>query len=90
MTGDDVYTHQIPRVINECAPYLLNEYSWLQDIDTSGINSDNFSLWLHDQAEKHGAFHPVRPIHFDDYRRVDPVEEINETMAGRVIVIASK
>ena len=32
MTGDDLFTHQLPRAMEVCAPVLLSDHPWLQEM----------------------------------------------------------
>jgi hypothetical protein len=88
MTNDSIYTHQIPRVMDECAPYLVNEMPWLENIDTSNITPDNFEKQISVFVQEYGEFHPVWQIHFDDHENISPIEEgISMFGADRVIVV---
>lgn len=31
MTGDDLFTHQLPRAAQACAPYLLEDHPWAKE-----------------------------------------------------------
>ncbi len=75
MTGDDLYTHQLPRAMEECKPYLIDEMIWLKDIVAGSVNSNNYKEWLKDQVDKYGEYHPVRPIHHEDHLIIDPFDE---------------
>lgn len=88
MTNDDLYTHQLPRVSRECAPYLLQQHPALADIDTSLIlPGDNWREWLGAMESKYGEYLPVSPIPEDDHDRIHPIEELVQ-MAGDKPVIA--
>ena len=76
--GDSLYTHQLGRAADECKPYLLMEMPWLEEIDTSGVNGDNWESWLQKQVDKYGERHEVRPIHFEDHEIIDPVDELKQ------------
>lgn len=39
MTDDNLFTHQLPRAGDECAPYLLRQYPILNDLDTQKLDS---------------------------------------------------
>ncbi len=41
MTGDNLFTHQLPRAANECKPYLLEQFPKLAEVDASGVNTNN-------------------------------------------------
>jgi len=76
MTGDNLYTHQLPRASDECKPYLLMEMPWLGEIDASNVNSNNWQKWLKQQVEERGEYHEVRRIHQEDHEVIDPIDEL--------------
>lgn len=76
MTGEELYTHQLGRAKEECAPYLLTEMPWLRQIDPTGVTPDNWKEWLDQQVQKYGEWHDVLPIHPDDHEIIDPIEEL--------------
>lgn len=78
MTGDDLSTTQLPRVADECKPYLLMEMPWLAAIDASAVNRSNVDTWFAKQVELYGEWHEVRPIHPEDHLIIDPVEELKQ------------
>ena len=41
MTGDNLFTHQLPRASDECKPHLLAQFPQLAEVDTSGVNGKN-------------------------------------------------
>ncbi len=75
MTGEDLFTHQLPRVARECRPVLQDEMPWLKEIDTSVVTPENGRSWLGDQVEKFGETHLVYPLHPEDHEVIDPMEE---------------
>lgn len=89
MTGDDLYIHQLPRAMEECAPYLLREHQWLADVDASTVNSETWEAWLREQIAEHGEWHLVRPIHLEDHAVRDPIEELQEMVGDKPVVVLS-
>lgn len=82
MTGDSLFTHQLPRASNECKPYLLDDMPWLKEIDASGVNEHNYNEWMAGQVKKHGEFHSVSTIPQDDHDVIDPHEELKQMLDG--------
>lgn len=78
MTSDNLYTHQLPRAADECKYYLLLEMPWLNEIDDSSVNGENYETWLNDQVKKYGEYHTIYPIHSEDHKRIDPIEELKQ------------
>ncbi len=76
MTGDILFTYQLPRAADECKPYLLRQHPQLAETDASGVNEDNYDRWIAEQVRKYGEYLPVNPIPIDDH----PIEEIEELM----------
>ena len=86
MTGTSVYTHQIPRVSEECRPAIFFQHPQLIDLDASSITPENYRDCVASWADKYGAELPVAP--FTGYESRDPVEELVEMVgADRVSVI---
>jgi len=88
MTGDKLFTHQLPRACRECEPWLRRQLPWLNDISSEGIGRENWQPWLDSCIATFGEHHDVEPIPQDDHDRIDPLTEL-EQMAGkdRVIVV---
>ena len=76
MTGDSLFTHQLPRASEECRPYLLMEMPWLKEIDDNAVSGENWEQWLREQVSKYGEMHEVRPIHPEDHENIDPIDEL--------------
>jgi hypothetical protein len=80
MTGDNLFTHQLPRARNECAPYLCEEFPALATIDTSQVTEDNWKAWLSQQIEQHGEYMEVVPLPEHRHEFIDPISELAETV----------
>ncbi len=88
MTGDVVFTHQVPRVMDECKPFLLSQFPQLANIDASQVNPDNWKAWLAELVEKHGKTFEVKPIPKTAHTGRNPVEEVVEMVGGSEKVTA--
>lgn len=79
MTNDNLFTHQLPRAINECAPYLLKQFPQLAGVDASPVKDEvSLERWLADVMARFGETLEVEPIPQDDHTYRDPVEELRE------------
>lgn len=90
MTGESLFTHQLPRVSREAAPVILRRHPQLADIDTSGANSETWRAWLGEQIARFGEMLPVPKMTVDEHERIDPISELAEKVhPDRIIVVES-
>lgn len=90
MTGESLFTHQLPRVSREAAPVILRRHPQLADIDTSGVNSGTWRAWLGEQIARFGEMLPVPKMTVDEHERIDPISELAEKVhPDRIIVVES-
>lgn len=83
MTGESVFTHQIPRVTRECASPLLAQHPDLAGVVVPGRFSDGgpgsaeraVASWLAGMVAVYGETREVEPLDPDDHTRIDPVAE---------------
>ena len=77
MTGEDLYTHQLPRAMRVCAPHLLQQHPQLAEVQTidTEISESDFKLWLIEQIAMYGKELAVEPLPKDAYQPMHPVEE---------------
>jgi hypothetical protein len=88
LTGDNLYTHQLPRALDECRPWLLRWHPDLAAADASGVDATNLDGWLDEQVARFGAERDLEPIPADDHERIGPIEEaIRMVGPDRVIVV---
>ena len=78
MTRDNLFTHQLPRAMRECAPWLLRQHPQLGAVDASAVTRENWQEWLLSQEARWGTTLSVHPIPQDDHTRRDPIEEAME------------
>lgn len=99
MTGDDLYTHQLPRVHDECKPHLLEQFPQFKNIEipkfrksqseTNEVIADRVMRWLDEVESKYGKYHEVKSPPDNVHERKNPIEEAEELVGkGRVHVIA--
>ena len=90
MTGDNLFTHQLPRAMEECAPSLLNQHPRLKDADASGVNKDNLKRWLSAQEERFGDYLPVEPLPQGKHMHINPIAEAEALIGDPNKVIVFK
>lgn len=78
MTGDNLYTHQLPRVSRECRPFLLAQYPALADIDLSDVTCENWLVRLTELWAIHGKTLDVAPLPEHAHESIDPISELAE------------
>jgi hypothetical protein len=72
MTGDNLYTHQLPRVGQEMKPVLLEQHPELAEINASNVNSENWKEFLAEQKKKYGDSLPIVPCGLWQHQTIDP------------------
>ncbi len=87
MTGDNLFTHQLPRASDECKPHLLEQHPQLNDVDASGVTSENWQKWLDQQVARFGEKLSVRPIPEGRHEFRNPLDEATEMMGSTDKVI---
>lgn len=88
LTGDNLFTHQLPRAFRECRPHILRQHPTLAEFDEKSVTSENWRSKLEEARIKFGEALDLEPIPRDDHAVKDPLKEL-EDMVGkdRVIVI---
>ena len=103
MTGDNLFTHQLPRASDECKPYLVAQFPQLAaDKMDSALAELGDALksktgkaeaekivadWLAKQVAKYGEMFAVKPIPTDAHEVKNPIAEAAEMMGGPEKVI---
>ena len=86
MTGESLFTHQLPRASDVCKPALFEQHPQLKDVDASSVNEKNYKQWLAKQVAKYGEKLSVSPLADGKYEAKNPIEELHE-MAPNAKVI---
>lgn len=82
MTGDSLFTHQLPRASDECKPHLLKQHPQLNDVDASGITPENWREWLNQQVAHFGENLTVCSIPKGQHEFRNPLDEMVEMMGS--------
>jgi hypothetical protein len=89
MTGDSLYTHQLPRAADACGPELLAQHPQLTGVaPAEDIDVPEVMAWLANAEHEYGEQLPVSPLPAGAWERRDPVEELSDMVGPeRVIVV---
>lgn len=78
MTGDNLFSTQLPRAAKTCQKHLAEQFPWLKDVDVRGIDSSNWKPWLANCKQRFGDYHEVEPLPIGVWMKRDPVGEAQE------------
>ena len=88
MTGESLYTHQLPRVCSEAGPAILRQHPALANVDTSAVDGDNWRTWLDARIAEFGETLPIERMTVDEHERIDPLSELaGKVSPDRIIVV---
>lgn len=77
MTGDDLYTHQLPRASRECTPELLKQFPQFASLP-SGLSKETWKAWLDGMVAEHGQVLSVAKLPVEAHEFIDPMTEAAE------------
>lgn len=88
MTGDNLFTHQLPRACDESKPALLRQFPFLAEVEfPEGVRGEGLVReWLKEQAAAHGAWFEVEPLNASDHTHINALTELG-MMAPHLEVI---
>ena len=106
MTGDNLFTHQLPRASEECKPYLIEQFPQLatpemdfavaelgEMLKSKSGKTEAEKLvagWLAKQVAKYGEEFEVKPIPKGAHEFKNPIAEAAEMMGGSDKVIVAQ
>lgn len=83
MTGEPLWTHQLPRASRECEPSLREQFPDLAAIEPpdwsdvpDGELARTVRAWLDGIVEQHGETRLVHPLAPTDHTSIDPLTEL--------------
>jgi hypothetical protein len=82
LTGDNLYTHALPRAMDECHGWLERMHPILKEIDCSGLNPQTLPAWLDGIVAKYGETLELRPLPDEGHEFREPTEEL-ESMVDK-------
>ena len=90
LAGGPVWTHQLPRVITESKPHLLEQFPALASVTGEEVTPDNFAAWLYERVTENGEWFEVAPMPADAHERIDPLSELAENVhPDRIVTVTT-
>ncbi|MBP5684567.1 MAG: hypothetical protein J6X02_04865 [Bacilli bacterium] len=86
LTGNKLYTHQLPRAEDFAQPYILSLYPELKGVgvDVEIHSAEDAKAFVDEQKKIFGEKLPLRPMpKSNGYSYVDPIEEAVEMTSGK-------
>ncbi|MFA4050928.1 MULTISPECIES: DUF7736 domain-containing protein [Mycobacteroides] len=88
MTGDNLFTHQLPRAAGECKPALLEQHPQLADIAVPDLPDANaYMAYLAGLEDTYDAELAVTPLPDDDHTHIDPLSELADMMPDKPMIV---
>lgn len=91
MTGESLFTHQLPRVSREAAPVLRNHHAWFAAVEAEAknITPENWKQWLEKWENAYGSRVTAPKMTITEHERIDPISELAERVHPDKIVVFS-
>lgn len=88
MTGESVFTHQIPRISREAIPVVLAAHPTLQQAidEATQVTPENFASWRDTWEDRYGPTISVPKFNADSHESIDPMSELAEKIHPDKIV----
>ena len=90
MTGESVFTHQIPRISREAVPVLLETLPALQQAiaEAEQITPENYEHWRDLWIDRYGPEIAVPKMTSGQHERIDPLSELAQHVhPDRIVVL---
>lgn len=87
MTGQSLFTHQLPDACDKAKPALLEQHPQLADVcPPDGMDQADLMAWLVETERVHGETLDVTPL--NDWAHRDPIEDLCDKVgADKVFVV---
>lgn len=88
MTGESVYTHQLPRIGREATPVVLALHPELSQAveEAEQVNRDNWQTWRAMWETRYGPTITVPKFSAGTHERIDPLSELAEKVHPSKII----
>jgi hypothetical protein len=88
MTGENLMTHQQPRVCREAGPVILAAHPQLAAVDKEAeINPENLNEWTAARVAEFGETLAIPKMTANDHERIDPLSELVEKIHPDKIIV---
>jgi hypothetical protein len=88
MTGESVFTHQLPRIGREATPVVVAAHPLLQQAvdEAEQVNQENYKEWRQTWEDRYGPTIAVPKFGADTHERIDPMSELAEKVHPEKII----
>lgn len=88
MTGESLFTHQLPRAAKACATALIGQYPALADVDASSVDGPaTAEAFLAAQIARFGESLAVEPLLAGAYDAMNPLAELATMVPAEKILV---
>ncbi len=88
MTGDNLFTHQLPRAADACGPALLAQHPQLTNVTPpEDIDVPDLMAWLANAEAEHGQELPVTPLPEGAWQHQNPIEELCDMVGPEKVYV---
>lgn len=88
MTGENVTSHQLPRISREAVPVMLALHPHLAPVmeEVRQVNPENWRKWLETWTDRYGDEIAVPVMTIAEHERIDPASELAEKVPPHKIL----
>lgn len=90
MCKDELFTHQLPRAIKECKPYLLEQFPQLNSFDKNELKTnptkEEFDAFMEAKCAEYGNVFAVHVLPDHAHEEIDPMSELAEKIHPSKII----
>jgi hypothetical protein len=92
MTGESIFTHQLPRVCREAKAVMQKTRPDLAEAfaEADQVNPDNVREWAALWLDRYGPMIAVPKMTADQHERIDPLSELAEKVHPRKIMVVRR
>lgn len=92
MTGESLYTHQLPRVGGEATPVIVAMHPELSAAiaEAEQVNGENWREWLAIWKARYGETITVPRLNIAEHERIDPLSELAEIVPPDRFVVVER
>lgn len=89
MTGESVFTHQLPRISREAQPVVVAAHPTLQQAidEAEQVTQENYKEWRQTWEDRYGPTIAVPKFGADTHESIDPMSELAEKVHPDKIIV---
>jgi hypothetical protein len=89
MTGESVYTHQLPRISREAKPVIIALHPELEPTiaEAEQVTQENYLTWRNTWEARYGLTITVPKLTIGEHERIDPLSELAEKVSPDKIIV---